>query len=161
MSAWPPVLTVDPIHHASGVVRLPGSKSISNRVLLLAALARGDTLLEGLLDADDTRVMRTALAALGVVTVDDDSRVSVSGCRGAFPVREAELFLGNAGTAFRSLTAALAFSGGRYRLDGVPRMRERPIEDLLAALCQLGVDARSERENGCPRGSIQLRVDVG
>ncbi len=155
MSAWPPVLTVDPIHHASGVVRLPGSKSISNRVLLLAALARGDTLLEGLLDADDTRVMRTALAALGVIIVDDDSRVSVSGCGGAFPVREAELFLGNAGTAFRSLTAALAFSGGLYRLDGVPRMRERPIGDLVDALNALGARIEYLDRQGFPPLQIQ------
>ena len=155
MSAWPPVLTVDPIHHASGVVRLPGSKSISNRVLLLAALAGGDTLLEGLLDADDTRVMRTALAALGVITANDDSRVSVSGCGGAFPVREAELFLGNAGTAFRSLTAALAFSGGRYRLDGVPRMRERPIGDLVDALNALGARIEYLDRQGFPPLQIQ------
>jgi len=155
VSAWPRVLTVDPIHHASGVVRLPGSKSISNRVLLLAALARGDTLLEGLLDADDTRVMRTALAALGVITADEDNCVKVSGCGGAFPEREADLFLGNAGTAFRSLTAALAFSGGRYRLDGVPRMRERPIGDLVDALNALGAQIEYLDRPGFPPLQIQ------
>ena len=137
------------------MVRLPGSKSISNRVLLLAALARGETSLEGLLDADDTRVMRTALAALGVIIVDDDNCVRVSGCGGAFPVREAELFLGNAGTAFRSLTAALAFSGGRYRLDGVPRMRERPIGDLVDALNALGAQIEYLERPGFPPLRVQ------
>jgi 3-phosphoshikimate 1-carboxyvinyltransferase len=155
VTAWPPVLTVDPIHHASGVVRLPGSKSISNRVLLLAALARGDTLLEGLLDADDTQLMRNALCALGVIIVDDDNRARVTGCGGVFPVREADLFLGNAGTAFRSLTAALAFSGGRYRLDGVARMRERPIGDLVDALNALGAHIEYLERPGCPPLRVQ------
>jgi len=138
VTSWPAILTVEPIHRAAGAVRLPGSKSISNRVLLLAALARGDTVIEGLLDADDTRVMRTALAQLGVVLTDAGDMLRVSGCAGAFPARSAELFLGNAGTAFRSLTAALAFSGGTYLLDGVSRMRERPIGDLVDALNALG-----------------------
>ena len=138
MTSWPAILTVEPIHRATGAVRLPGSKSISNRVLLLAALARGDTVIEGLLDADDTRVMRTALAQLGVALDGTGEALRVTGCAGAFPVRSAELFLGNAGTAFRSLTAALAFSGGTYTLDGVSRMRERPIGDLVDALNALG-----------------------
>ncbi len=141
MTPWPAVLTIDPIHRANGAVRLPGSKSISNRVLLLAALASGETTIEGLLEADDTRVMLDALMALGV-SIHDGAKdtVRVSGCSGVFPKHDAELFLGNAGTAFRSLTAALAFSGGRYRLDGVARMRERPIGDLVEALNQLGAN---------------------
>jgi 3-phosphoshikimate 1-carboxyvinyltransferase len=138
VTEWPDVLTVAPIAHAQGAVRLPGSKSISNRALLLAALADGDTALRGLLDADDTRVMRAALAALGVRFASHGDVLHVTGCGGAFAARSAELFLGNAGTAFRSLTAALAFSGGDYRLDGVPRMRERPIGDLVDALNALG-----------------------
>ena len=97
---------------AAGTVRLPGSKSISNRVLLLAALARGETEVLGLLDADDTRVMRAALSRLGVSFNNN----SVKGVAGPFPVKKAELFLGNAGTAFRPLTAALSLSGGEYRL---------------------------------------------
>ena len=138
MTSWPTVLTVEPIRRAAGAVRLPGSKSISNRVLLLAALARGETLIAGLLDADDTRVMREALSTLGVSLSESDGTLRVRGCAGRFPVRDARLFLGNAGTAFRSLTAALAFAGGDYVLDGVARMRERPIADLVDALNALG-----------------------
>jgi len=127
-------LELKPASRAAGTVRLPGSKSISNRVLLLAALAQGATELDGLLDADDTRVMREALARLGVSFEGN----TVKGVGGPFPVKQADLFLGNAGTAFRPLTAALAFSGGEYRLSGVPRMHERPIGDLVDALRGIG-----------------------
>jgi 3-phosphoshikimate 1-carboxyvinyltransferase len=124
---------------ASGTVRLPGSKSISNRVLLLAALADGVTEVHDLLDSDDTRHMLAALATLGVGVEDrGNNHWRISGVGGAFPVRQAELFLGNAGTAFRPLTAALALSGGDYVLKGVARMHERPIGDLIEALKQLG-----------------------
>lgn len=120
--------------HARGVVALPGSKSISNRVLLIAALAEGRTEITGLLDSDDTRVMLAALRQLGVAVTDlGEGRVAVEGAS-RFPVAQAELFLGNAGTAFRPLTAALALMGGDYRLSGVPRMHERPIGDLVDAL---------------------------
>ncbi len=127
-------LELKPASRAAGTVRLPGSKSISNRVLLLAALAKGDTEVLGLLDADDTRVMRDALARLGARF----SQNRITGVGGPFPVKQAELFLGNAGTAFRPLTAALVFSGGEYRLSGVPRMHERPIGDLVDALRGMG-----------------------
>ncbi len=125
---------------ARGTVRLPGSKSISNRVLLLAALAEGTTSVRALLDSDDTRVMLDALRALGVgvVRIGDSDDYEIAGVGGAFPVKRAELFLGNAGTAFRSLTAACALSGGEYVLKGVARMHERPIGDLVDALRQLG-----------------------
>ncbi len=124
--------------HASGTVALPGSKSISNRVLLLAALAQGNTRIDGLLASDDTRVMLEALAQLGVpLERHDDGSLTVGGV-GRFPQRQADLFLGNAGTAFRPLTAALALMGGEYRLAGVPRMHERPIGDLVDALRALG-----------------------
>jgi 3-phosphoshikimate 1-carboxyvinyltransferase len=136
--AWPSLLTVAPIGRAAGTVRLPGSKSLSNRALLLAALADGATQLSGLLDADDTRVMIVALRALGIAVSLDGDRARVAGCGGAFPVRQAELHLGNAGTAMRPLAAALAFAGGSYRLDGVARMRERPIGDLVDALNGMG-----------------------
>jgi 3-phosphoshikimate 1-carboxyvinyltransferase len=127
-------LELKPAHAARGRVRLPGSKSISNRVLLLAALAAGETEVRGLLDAQDTRVMREALSRLGVRF---DGPV-VAGAGGAFPVKKAELFLGNAGTALRPLTAALALSGGEYRLSGIARMHERPIGDLVDALRAIG-----------------------
>ena len=131
MTPWPAVLTVDPIHRAAGTVRMPGSKSISNRALLLSALAEGSTLLVDLLDADDTRVMRDALSTLGVRLATVEGGLQVEGCGGSFPVRDARLFLGNAGTAFRSLTAALAFAGGRFeqqsKMDGhALRGRGRP-----------------------------------
>jgi len=127
-------IELKPLRRASGSVRLPGSKSISNRVLLLAALAQGETEIGGLLDADDTRVMQEALKKLGVRF----SGARVAGVGGAFPIKQAELFLGNAGTAFRPLTAALALSDGDYRLSGVPRMHERPIADLVDALRGIG-----------------------
>lgn len=152
---WPDQLTVPPIARAQGAVRLPGSKSISNRALLLAALADGTTELTRLLDADDTRVMVDALRALGVAIERDGDAARVSGCCGRFPARGADLFLGNAGTATRSLTAALAFADGRYRIDGVARMRERPIGDLVTALNALG--ARIEYE-GAP-GYPPLRIE--
>ena len=101
-------LRLKPIRRVAGSVRLPGSKSISNRVLLLSALASGETRVGGLLDADDTKVMLEALKRLGVDWRRDDGVLRVSGVGGAFPVRDAELWLGNAGTAFRPLTAALA-----------------------------------------------------
>jgi 3-phosphoshikimate 1-carboxyvinyltransferase len=144
------VLTVEPIAHASGQVRLPGSKSISNRALLLAALSPQRTELTGLLQADDTRVMIEALRALGVAVETEADRTVVSGCGGHFPRREADLFLGNAGTAMRPLAAALAFAGGRYRLDGVARMRERPIGDLVESLNALGARIRFEGQAGFP-----------
>jgi len=137
---------------ARGTVRLPGSKSISNRVLLLAALAKGTTLVRALLDSDDTRVMLDALRALGVgvARVSDSDDYEITGVGGAFPVKQAELFLGNAGTAFRSLTAACALSGGEYVLKGVARMHERPIGDLVDALRKLGARIDYLGEEGFP-----------
>ncbi|MGH6611782.1 MAG: 3-phosphoshikimate 1-carboxyvinyltransferase, partial [Burkholderiaceae bacterium] len=129
---------------------MPGSKSISNRALLLSALAHGQTALLGLLEADDTRVMLEALGSLGIHCKRSETELYVDGCRGKFPVRNASLSLGNAGTAFRSLTAALAFSGGRYELDGVARMRERPIGDLVDALNMLGARIRYAGASGFP-----------
>jgi len=139
-------IELKPASRAAGTVRLPGSKSISNRVLLLAALAQGETELLGLLDADDTRVMREALSRLGVSFIEN----TVKGVAGPFPVKQAELFLGNAGTAFRPLTAALAFSGGEYRLSGVPRMHERPIGDLVDALRSIGARVDYAGKEGFP-----------
>jgi 3-phosphoshikimate 1-carboxyvinyltransferase len=155
---WPPVITVEPIAHARGEVRLPGSKSMSNRALLLAALAEGDTRLEGLLEADDTRVMIAALRSLGVTIAQDADATRVSGCGGRFPVRSAQLHLGNAGTAMRSLAAALAFAGGSYTLDGVARMRERPIGDLVDALNAMGARIAYRGAPGFPPLQIEAAV---
>jgi 3-phosphoshikimate 1-carboxyvinyltransferase len=137
---------------AHGTVRLPGSKSISNRVLLLAALAAGTTTVRALLDSDDTRVMLDALRTLGVGVsrIGDSDDYDITGVGGAFPVKQAELFLGNAGTAFRSLTAACALSGGEYVLKGVVRMHERPIGDLVDALRLLGARIDYLGESGFP-----------
>jgi 3-phosphoshikimate 1-carboxyvinyltransferase len=132
------VLELKPARGARGSVRLPGSKSISNRVLLLAALAQGETEVRGLLDADDTRVMREALGRLGIAVSRRGDAIGIGGAGGPFPAKRADLFLGNAGTALRPLTAALALSGGEYAVSGVPRMHERPIADLVEALRAIG-----------------------
>ena len=143
-------LDLGPFSRASGTVRLPGSKSISNRVLLLAALAEGETVITNLLDSDDTRVMLAALAKLGIDVKNDGERCVVKGTGGGFPVKSAELFLGNAGTAVRPLTAALALNGGEYRVHGVPRMHERPIGDLVDGLRQIGASIDYEANAGFP-----------
>ena len=135
-------LDLPPLAGASGTVRLPGSKSISNRVLLLAGLAEGTTRVHDLLDSDDTRVMLDALRALGCGLQEHGRVLHVIGIGGQLRVHEAQLFLGNAGTAMRPLTAALALlaatQGGVFELSGVPRMHERPIGDLVDALRPLG-----------------------
>lgn len=163
---FPSEIRLPPVTKASGTVKLPGSKSISNRALMLAALASGRTRLTGLLRADDTERMLESLTKLGVkVTADGDS-AQIEGAGGFFPVKSSKLFIGNAGTAARTLTAALAFAGGHYRLDGIERMRERPIGDLLAALRTLGADITCEMREGFlplvfrPAVSVGRRVSV-
>jgi 3-phosphoshikimate 1-carboxyvinyltransferase len=131
-------IDLPPIRSVRGAVTLPGSKSISNRTLLLAALAEGPTVIHDLLESDDTGYMLAALKALGVTCTEGVDGLTVAGAGGRFPELRGELFLGNAGTAFRPLTAVLALNGGDYRLSGVPRMHERPIGDLVDALRQLG-----------------------
>ena len=139
------------VYSANGSVRLPGSKSISNRVLLLAALADGVTELHDVLESDDTARMFDALQKLGVgVESLGEHAYRIQGVGGVFPVKQADLFLGNAGTAFRSLTAVLALAGGHYRLSGVPRMHERPIGDLVDALRQIGADITCLEQEGFP-----------
>lgn len=146
-----PNITIGPLKRAQGSIVLPGSKSISNRALLLAALSSGTTILKNLLDADDTQVMRNALRQLGLSVIDQENKVCVvEGCGGKFPVREADLFMGNAGTAIRPLTAALAMQGGNYRLSGVARMHERPIRDLVDGLRQVGAKIEYELQEGYP-----------
>ncbi len=165
-------LDLQSVTRAQGTVQLPGSKSISNRTLLLAALAQGETEIRDLLKSDDTDRMLEALASLGVsVTKTGENDYRVVGTGGSFPNKEADLFLGNAGTAFRPLTAALALSGGTYKLHGVARMHERPIGDLVDALRQIGADITYLGEEGFPpllikpaqiaaKGSIKIRGDV-
>jgi 3-phosphoshikimate 1-carboxyvinyltransferase len=131
-------LDLPPLRAAAGTVNLPGSKSISNRVLLLAALCEGTTTIHDLLDSDDTRVMLVALKTLGCAITQNGSTVQITGLGGKLSTDQATLFLGNAGTAMRPLTAALAVLGGDFELGGIARMHERPIGDLVDALRQLG-----------------------
>jgi 3-phosphoshikimate 1-carboxyvinyltransferase len=153
-------LTVKPIRSLDGTVTLPGSKSLSNRCLLLAALAEGNTRVDNLLESDDIRYMLEALDKLKVPVFRHSSdSVTVTGQAGPInsPLGEeevCELFLGNAGTAMRPLAAALCMGKGRFVLDGVPRMRERPIADLIDGLQQLGADASCVKETGCPPVTI-------
>lgn len=153
-------------------IELPGSKSITNRVLPIAALATGRSTLHGVLDSDDTRYMVEALEALGFdLTVDWEQRtIQIEGQAGQIPNPSADLFLGNSGTSMRFLTALCALGRGEYRLDGTDRMRQRPIGPLLSALRDLGVDARSEhgndqppiiiRSNGLEGGVSRMRGDL-
>lgn len=161
-----PSLQLRPAFAALGTVNLPGSKSISNRVLLLSALASGATRIDGLLQSDDTHVMLTALSALGVqITTHASDSVTVHGVS-RFPVDRAELFMGNAGTAIRPLTAALAMMGGHYSLSGVPRMHERPIGDLVDGLRGMGARINYLGQEGYPplhiepSGALSDRVAV-
>ncbi|MFN4326280.1 MAG: bifunctional 3-phosphoshikimate 1-carboxyvinyltransferase/cytidylate kinase [Azonexus sp.] len=165
-------LDLSQLRSAGGCVRLPGSKSISNRVLLLSALSEGETEVRDLLASDDTARMLEALQALGIgVASLGKGCWRITGGRGRFPVKQAELFLGNAGTAFRPLTAALALAGGDYVLKGVARMHERPIGDLVDGLRQLGADITYLGNEGYPPlhlkpahiqpgGVVRVRGDV-
>jgi len=157
MNPYPKTLAIQPLASPPvATVTVPGSKSITNRALVLAALCsrNGPCHLTGVLRSDDTEVMLDCLTKLGfrvsadwtanAVTVhkNDSDRI--------IPAKSADLFVGNSGTTVRFLTAAVSLASGEYRLDGVPRMRERPIQDLLDALAQLGVEAVPESGNGCP-----------
>ena len=165
---FPDKLALSPIKNISGTVDLPGSKSISNRILLLSMLAEGQTEIHNLLDSDDTRRMVEALKTLGVGVLEErnQNKISVFGTSGTIPVTEATLMLGNAGTVVRPLTAALTIGKGRFVLDGVQRMRERPIIDLVKGLKQLGAEVNCINgtdsppveviANGLPGGTTRL-----
>ena len=146
------VLEIHPMRqHVDADVSVPGSKSYTNRALLISALADGRSRLCGALESDDTRYMAGALSALGVrIGVDSESTLTVDGAGGRIPVPNANLFVGNSGTAARFLTGYASLGIGTYTLDGAPRMRERPIQDLIDGLRLLGVNVRSLAGNGCP-----------
>lgn len=150
--SYPRHIDLAPVAHVQGTVKLPGSKSISNRILLLAALSQGSTEIKDLLASDDTLVMLMALQQLGVKweQVADTQDYVVHGVDGVLPVHQADLFMGNAGTAIRPLTAALAVLGGDYTLHGVPRMHERPIGDLVDALNEVGMRIEYTGNPGYP-----------
>ena len=158
-------LDIPPLTGAGGTVRLPGSKSISNRVLLLAALSHGTTTVHEVLASDDTAVMLTALEQLGCSVQKNGDTVTVGGLGGQLRIRKARLFMGNAGTAMRPLTAALAVLGGEFELSGVARMHERPIGDLVNALRQLGCGIDYLGTPGFPPlrlypGALQLNAPI-
>jgi 3-phosphoshikimate 1-carboxyvinyltransferase len=152
-------LEIQPAGPIDGSIRPPGSKSLTNRALVCAALARGASLLIGTLDSEDTQVMVEALRQLGIA-VEQDAQAKtmrVCGCDGRVPANQASLFAANSGTTIRFLTALVALGHGHFRLDGSPRMRERPIEDLLDALRQLGAVAHSELATGCPPVIVEAK----
>src|SRR5918998_5059964 len=166
MADRPAEITMTPLASppASARVRVPGSKSLTNRALIVAALAEGVSTLTGALDSEDTRVMIDSLRRLGIA-VDHDpnaATIRVAGCKGKIPVAEADLFVANSGTSLRFLTALVSTGNGTYRLDGTPRMRQRPVADLLMALNGLGADARSDLGTGCPPVTVRAdRLDGG
>ena len=152
-SALPPELKIETLKRPIDLdIAVPGSKSISNRYLGMSALATGEVVLTGLLRSDDTHYMAEGLKTLGFdVRPDWNAKTCrIMGEGGRIPAQGAELFTGAAGTAMRFLSAFVSLGDGRFRLDGTQRMRERPIEDLLQGLRLLGVNARSEADNGCP-----------
>jgi 3-phosphoshikimate 1-carboxyvinyltransferase len=153
------VIEIRPTGPLHGTIRPPGSKSITNRALVCAALAEGESLLAGALDSEDTRVMIESLGRLGIAVEHDPATaaIRVGGCGGQLPTKQADLYAANSGTTLRFLTAMLSLGHGVFRLDGTARMRERPIEDLLDALRQLGADAVSQSPGGCPPVVIRGR----
>ena len=160
----PPEATAVRIHPGrtiGGVVRVPGSKSITNRALLMASLAEGPSLIRNALDCDDSRYLTEALVQLGVDVSKskEEGALRVVGAGGLYPVRQGKFFLGNAGTALRFLTAALSVNGGDYVVDGDKRMRQRPIGDLVKALTALGADVSAPR--GCPPVTLGPRPFLG
>lgn len=156
-------LAMKPGGTVGGSIRPPGSKSITNRALVCAALAEGTSHLTGALESDDTRVMVEALGQLGISVDIDHARhiFTVAGCDGKVPATSANLFVGNSGTTVRFLAGMLALAEGRYRLDGTARMRERPIQDLADALNMLGGQVRCESQGGCPPLVIDARGLAG
>jgi len=165
-------IEIEPTGPLNARIRPPGSKSLTNRMLVCAALANGHSTLEGVLDSEDTRVMVEGLRRLGIdLTIDfDKRRAEVDGGTQRLTATAAELLLANSGTSMRFLTSVAALGTGHYELRGTTRMHERPIQDLLVALQTLGADARSEQQNGCPPvivegrglegGRVTIRGDV-
>ena len=157
-------ISISPVSHPiCGTVRPPGSKSLTNRALIVAALAEGQSRLCGVLDSQDTRVMVESLKRLGIKIQHDPAAATIviDGCRGTPPAKTAELFLENSGTSIRFLTAMCCLGRGKYRLDGNERMRERPIGDLVAALSTLGARVRCEFNNGSPPVIIEASGITG
>jgi len=156
-------ITITPSGPIQGSIRPPGSKSITNRALVCAALAKGQSTLSGALDSEDTRVMIESLRYLGIAIEcrDAGATLIVDGCGGRLLPDNADLFVANSGTTIRFLTAMVALGRGTFRLDGIARMHQRPIADLLDALNQLGAQARSEAGNDCPPVIVEAKGLLG
>lgn len=152
-------LALQPTGPIRGSIRPPGSKSLTNRALVCAALASGESVLSGALDSDDTRVMVDALGRLGIPVTHDRQQcvMGVTGQGGRIPSSGAELYVANSGTSMRFLAALISLGQGEFRIDGSPRMRQRPIEDLICALRQLGVEAECLSAGGCPPVVVHAR----
>ena len=151
VNALPACLPIATRSSLSARVRVPGSKSITNRALLVAALASGESRLRGGLESDDTRVMCEALSALGcVIDTSSPAEWQVRGTSGRFTAPADTLWLGNSGTSVRFLTAAATLTAGAVRIDGDARMRERPIAQLVDALALLGAEIEVQGQHGCP-----------
>ncbi len=146
------MLEIKPTSKINAEVRVPGSKSYTNRALITASLAEGESLIKNVLLSEDTRLMMACLEEVGISikSVPEDNTLVVKGNEGTMPTREAKLFAGNAGTVVRFMTAALTLGNGHYEIDGVERMRNRPIQELLNGLNQLGADVASKEKTGCP-----------
>lgn len=157
MRSYPPQIEIKPRKKIDATLSVPGSKSLTNRALMVAALAGGASVLEGGLIAEDSEVMIAALRQLGIPVTVDGTTFTVHGQGGRIPAPEAALDLRLSGTSIRFLTALVALGQGRYLLDGNERMRERPIQDLLSALHPLGVSAATEFETGCPPVIVEAR----
>ncbi|MDY0167359.1 MAG: 3-phosphoshikimate 1-carboxyvinyltransferase [Thermoguttaceae bacterium] len=152
-------IEIQPCGPVDASIRPPGSKSITNRALVCAALAEGKSVLDGALDSEDTQVMIQGLRSLGLrVRHDADARqIVLSGCNRRLPPGNAEIYVANSGTTLRFLTAIVTLGHGVFRLDGTPRMRERPVADLLHALGALGADVLDELGTGCPPVCVRAR----
>ena len=150
MLTYPETISLAPVGRVDMSFEVPGSKSLTNRALVLAALADGKSILEKVLIAEDSLVMVEALRSLGISVLVEDDRFSVEGCGGNIPVTQAELDLSLSGTSIRFLTSLVALGKGSFRLDGNERMRERPIQDLLDALEGLGVKSVTQFQTGSP-----------
>ncbi|MDP6924310.1 MAG: 3-phosphoshikimate 1-carboxyvinyltransferase [Candidatus Scalindua sp.] len=146
------MIEIKPAENVNATVTIPGSKSYTNRALITSLLANGESVMKNALLSEDTRVMISCLGELGipVSVIEEENTIRIIGCEGKIPVDRASLFARNAGTVVRFMTAALTLGDGKYEIDGIERMRQRPIQQLIDALNQLGADVSSKEGTGCP-----------
>ena len=146
------MIEIKPVENVNATVTIPGSKSYTNRALITSLLANGESVMKNALLSEDTRVMISCLGELGipVSVIEEENTIRITGCEGKIPVDRASLFARNAGTVVRFMTAALTLGDGKYEIDGIERMRQRPIQQLIDALNQLGADVSSKEGTGCP-----------